>query len=828
MNTPLSWIKDYVPELDCTAQEYSDRLTLSGTKVETADVLDKNLDKIVIGEIKSVSQHPNADKLVVCTVNVGAARADGVDESGNVTIVTGAPNISAASVGALVPVVLDGGKVAGGHDGGAKPEDGIVIRTGALRGVTSYGMMCSIEELGSDRNAYPLAPESGIYIFDDAVINELSLKPGDSAVSALGMDDVVIDYEITSNRVDCYSIIGIAREAAAVFDKSFTVKKPAETGNSEDINDYLKVRVEDERLCPRYCARMVKNIRFAPSPEWMQKRLRNSGIRPINNLVDITNFVMLEYGQPMHAFDYDTLEGHEIVVKCAEDGDIFKTLDGQDRELDHTVLMINDAVKAVGIAGVMGGENSKITENVHTVVFEGANFDGVNVRLSAKKAGLRTDASSIFEKGLDPASARAAVDRACELVEQLGCGEVVGGVIDIYPHPETGVTIDFEPDRINDLLGTHISPEEMLKIFAKIELAYDKASNRIIVPSFRRDLYATCDLAEEVLRFYGYDKIEDTLPVGESTAGKLTYKLRIDEKVRNIAELMGFDHIMTYAFESPKAFDMLNIPADSSLRQCIVINNPLGEDFSVMRTQPLNAMLTALGFNYNHKNDNVWLYDLANIYVPKALPLTELPDEREQLTLAGYGDEIDFYSLKGVVEVIFERLGMNKRYKLNADCDRPYLHPGRRADIIYDGKTVGYIGELHPAVSRNYGFKDGVRVYTAVLDMPLIERFADFDNRKHEGIAKYPAVARDLSMLVPKNVCAGDIEDMLIQRGGKLLESIKLFDIYEGLQVKPGYKSMAYSLSFRSKEHTLTDEEITSAMNKILNGLASLNIELRS
>ncbi len=827
MNTPLSWIKDYVPELDCTATEYSDRLTLSGTKVETAERLDKNLEKIVIGKIQSVTAHPDADKLVVCIVDVGAARAEGVDDKGEVQIVTGAPNITPASVGSLVPVVLDGGKVAGGHDGGALPEDGIVIKAGALRGVKSYGMMCSIEELGSDKNAYPLAPENGIYIFDEATIEELNLKVGDSAISALGLDDVIVEYEITSNRVDCYSVIGIAREAAAVFDKPFVVKAPKATGNSEDINSYLKVRVEDERLCPRYCARMVKNIRFAPSPEWMQKRLRNSGIRPINNLVDITNFVMLEYGQPMHAFDYDTLEGHEIVVKCAKDGDIFKTLDGQDRAVDHTVLMINDAVKPVGIAGVMGGENSKITEHVHTVVFEGANFDGVNVRLSAKKAGLRTDASSIFEKGLDPASAKAAVDRACELVEELNCGEVIGGVIDIYPHPEETIRIDFEPDRINALLGTDISKADMLKIFDKIELKYDGKSDKIVIPSFRRDLHETCDLAEEVLRFYGYDKIEDTLPVGESTAGKLSYKLRVDEKVRNTAELMGFDHIMTYAFESPKAFDMLNLPADSKLRECIVINNPLGEDFSVMRTQPLNAMLTALSFNYNHKNENVWAYDLANIYVPKSLPLSELPDEREQLTLAGYGDELDFYSMKGVVELIFERLGLKSRYKLDADCDRSYLHPGRKADIIYDGKTLGYIGEVHPKVCSNYGFKEGVRVYIAVLDMPLVTEYADFD-RKHTGIAKYPAVSRDLSMLVPKTVCAGDIEDMLIQRGGKLLESFKLFDIYEGLQVKHGYKSMAYSLSFRSKEHTLTDEEINSVMNKILNGLGSLNIELRS
>lgn len=827
MNTPISWIKDYVPELDVSAQEYSDRMTLTGTKVETAKVLDRNIEKVVVGRILKVEKHPNAEKLVVCLVNVGDERADGVDENGNVQIVTGAPNITPESCGCLVPVVLDGGRVAGGHDGGPLPETGVAIHTGKLRGVVSYGMMCSIEELGSDRNAYPLAPESGIYIFDEALIKELELKPGDSAAYALGLDDTVIEYEITSNRVDCYSVIGIAREAAAVFDKPFVVKTPKQTGNDEDINDYLKVRVEDNRLCPRYCARMVKNIRFAPSPEWMQKRLRNSGIRPINNLVDITNFVMLEYGQPMHAFDYDTLEGHEIVVKCAEDGDVFKTLDGQDRSVDHTVLMINDGVKAVGIAGVMGGENSKITESVRNVVFEGANFDGVNVRLSAKKAGLRTEASSIFEKGLDPASARASVDRACELVEELGCGEVIGGCIDIYPAPEEQVTIDFDPARINDLLGTDISSDTMLEIFKKIGIGYDNSSNRIIVPSFRRDLFATCDLAEEVLRFYGYDKITETLPVGEATAGKLSFKLRVDEIVRTAAELSGFDHIMTYAFESPKAFDMLRIPEDSELRKCVVISNPLGEDFSVMRTQPLNAVLTALSFNYSHRNENVWLYDMANIYIPKSLPLTELPDEREQLTLAGYGDDMDFYVMKGFVENIFTRLGMTKRIKLNADCDRPYFHPGRRADIVYDGTAVGYIGEIHPDVAAAYGFKSGVRVYTAVLDMPSVTGFVNFD-RKHEGVAKYPAVTRDLSMLVPKHICAGDIEDMLIQRGGRLLESLRLFDIYEGAQVQPGFKSMAYKLVLRAADHTLTDDEIGSVMNKILNGLTGMNIELRS
>lgn len=818
MNTPISWIKDYVPDLNCTAQEYSDAMTLTGTKVESFDVLDKNLCKIVVGEIISVEKHPDADKLKVCQVNVG---------SETVQIVTGASNITEESAGLYVPCVLDGGKVAGGHDGGPLPENGIEIKAGALRGVPSNGMMCSIEELGSDRNAYPLAPESGIYIFGEELKKELSLKPGDSAIAALGLDDVVVEYEITSNRVDCYSIIGIAREAAATFDKEFVPPIIEKTGNSEDVHDYLKVSVKNTALCPRFCSRVVKNIKFAPSPEWMQKRLRNSGIRPINNLVDITNFVMQEYGQPMHAYDYDTLSGHEIIVKCAEDGDSFITLDGQKRMLDSTILTINDGEKAVGLAGIMGGQNSMITENVKTVVFEAATFNGTNIRLSAKKVGLRTDASSIFEKGLDPRSAELAINRACQLVEQLGCGEVVGGIIDVYAEPEKTERVRFEPEKINNLLGTNVSKEEMKAIFKKIELGFDENTEEVIVPSFRRDLHCMADLAEEVLRFHGYDKIEDTLPVGEATKGKLSFKLLVDQKIRTIAEANGFSHAMTYAFESPKALDKLLIPEDSCLRKTVVITNPLGEDFSVMRTQPLNALLTAVAFNYNHRMPSCRLYDLSNIYLPKGLPLTELPDEREQLAMGAYGDGVDFFKMKGVVETVLSSIGLSGALEWNPVCDRPYFHPGRKADIIYDGNVIGYIGEIHPDAAANYDFKESVRVYTAVLDIPAILPYASFD-RLYKGIAKYPATGRDISMLVPKGVLAGEIEKIIRQRGGKLLETLKLFDIYEGAQVGEGLKSMAYSLTFRASDRTLTDDEINAVMKKILNGLSSLGIELRS
>ncbi|WP_411337846.1 phenylalanine--tRNA ligase subunit beta [Enterocloster lavalensis] len=807
MNTALSWIKAYVPDLDVTAQEYTDAMTLTGTKVEGFERLDKNLEKIVVGQILSIERHPDADKLIVCQVDIGAGEP--------VQIVTGAPNVK---TGDKVPVVLDGGKVAGGHDGGPLPEEGIEIKKGKLRGIESNGMMCSIEELGSDRDMYPLAPESGIYILPE------DTRVGADAVEVLGLRDVVFEYEITSNRVDCYSVVGIAREAAATFGKEFHPPVVKPTGNGEDINDYLKVRVENPELCPRYCARMVKNIKLAPSPGWMQRRLAASGIRPINNIVDITNYVMEEYGQPMHAFDYDTLAGHEIVVKCAKDGDVFQTLDGQERKLDGTILMINDGEKEVGIAGIMGGENSKITDSVSTMVFESACFNGTNIRLSAKKVGLRTDASGKYEKGLDPNTAKEAVNRACQLIEELGAGEVIGGIIDIYSQKREENRVPFDPEKINRLLGTDIAEDTMISYFKKIDLDYDPCSKEVIVPTWRQDLYRMADLAEEVARFYGYDKIPTTLPSGEATTGKLPYELRIQEVARETAEFCGFSQGMTYSFESPRVFDKLMIPADSRLRRTVEISNPLGEDFSVMRTTPLNGMLTSLSTNYNRRNKDVRLYEMANVYLPKAMPLTELPDERMQFTLGMYG-EGDFFTMKGVVEEFFDRVGMNKKPHYDPNGDHPYLHPGRKADIVYEGVTVGYLGELHPDVADNY--KIGDRAYVAVIDMPSVIPFTTFD-RKYTGIAKFPAVTRDISMVVPKNVLVGQIEDVIEQRGGKVLESYHLFDIYEGAQVLAGHKSVAYSITFRAKDHTLEEKEVTSVMNKILNGLSNLGIELRA
>ena len=805
MNTALSWIKAYVPELDVTPQEYTDAMTLSGTKVEGYICLDKNLEKIVVGQIDNIEPHPDANKLVVCQVNVG---------NEVIQIVTGANNIKE---GDKVPVVLDGGKVAGGHSGEPLPENGIKIKKGKLRGIESFGMMCSIEELGASKEMYPDAPEDGIYILPQ------DTEVGIDAIELLGLRDSVFEYEVTSNRVDCYSVLGIAREAAVTFRKPFLPPVVTETGNNENVNDYLSVEVKDTALCSRYCARMVKNVKIGPSPKWMQQRLAASGIRPINNIVDITNYVMEEYGQPMHAYDYNLLAGKTIVVDRAKDNETFMTLDGVERNVDSSMLMINDGEKAIGIAGIMGGENSKITDDVTTLVFEAACFDGTNVRLSAKKLGLRTDASGKFEKGLDPNNAEAAINRACQLIEELGVGEVVGGMIDVYPVKREEKRVAFNPEKINQLLGTSISKEEMLGYFTALELGYDEEKEELVIPTFRQDLEHMADIAEEVARFFGYDNIPTTLPTGEATAGKLSFKLRVEEVAKNIAEFCGFSQAMTYSFESPKVFDKLLVPQNSKLREVVTIMNPLGEDYSIMRTTSLNGMLTSLATNFNRRNKNVRLYEIGNIYLPKAIPVTELPEERTQFTLGMYG-EGDFFTMKGVVEEFFEKAGLHKKISYDPNAEKSFLHPGRQANIMYRGNVVGYMGEVHPQVAENYSINE--RVYIAVIDMPYIVEYASFD-RKYTGIAKFPAVTRDISMVMKKEILVGQVEEIIEKKGGKLLESYQLFDIYEGEQILAGHKSVAYSITFRANDRTLEDKDVNEAMDKILNALQGLGIELR-
>lgn len=812
MNTSLSWIKEMVPGLDCTPAEYMDAMTLSGTKAESAQYFDKNLDKIVIGRINKIERHPDADKLVICQVQI--------DEDGKeIQIVTGAPN---AFEGAVVPVVLDGGRVACDHSGN-KPGEGFVIKAGKLRGVDSAGMMCSIDELGRDKTYYPEADEEGLYIFNK-IEGGSKLKLGSDALIPLGLRDALVEYEVTSNRVDCFGIEGIAREAAATFRKEFKPPVIKETGNNEKAEDYISVAIKDNELCKRYVARVVKNVKIAPSPLWMQRKLSAVGIRPINNIVDITNYVMTELSQPMHAYDIDTIEERKIVVERAANGEKFTTLDGVERELDDTVLLIKDGKKAVGIAGIMGGENSKINEGLNTVLLEAACFDGTNIRLSSKKIGLRTDASGKFEKGLHPETALLAMNRACTLIEEIGAGEVVGGVVDVYPVKEGDREVEFDLDACNRLLGTSISLDEAREYFDRLEIKINDDLKSVVVPYFRQDLLRNADLAEELARFFGYDKIPTTLPSGESTAGGETFSMEIEGKARELAEQFGFCEGMTFSFESPKVFDRLLLPLDAKEREAIEIKNPLGEDYSIMRTQIINGMLTSLGTNSARRNKNVRLYEISNIYLAKKLPLEDYPEERKQFCLGMYG-EGDFFVLKGVIEEFLYKVGMKKLPSYNADAGKTFLHPGRQALIIYEDVVVGYFGEVHPLVQEAYGIAE--RTYVANIDLSVICKKANF-TVKYEGVAKFPSVVRDISLVMDKSLTAGEIEKIIRSESGAILESLELFDIYEGERIGADKKSMAYSITFRNKEKTLEESEISAVMDKILKGLQTIGAVLRS
>ncbi|MCR4605389.1 MAG: phenylalanine--tRNA ligase subunit beta [Eubacterium sp.] len=815
MNTPLSWIKAYVPELECTESEYMDAMTLSGTKVEFYEKYDADLDKIIVGKIAKIEKHPDADKLVVCQVEI--------DEAGQtVQIVTGAPNVEE---GQKVPVVLDGGRVAGGHDGSKTP-GGIKIKKGKLRGVESFGMMCSIEELGSSKDFYPDAPENGIYILSDND-NYKDAPIGSDAIELLGLRDANFEYEVTSNRVDCFGVIGIAREAAATFRKPFV--PPVVTGSDEGsvsgekASDLIDVSIEDPDLCSRYIARVVKNIRLAPSPEWMRKRLAASGIRPINNIVDITNYVMEEYGQPMHAFDYDTLAGHKIVVKRAKDGEKFTTLDGQERELDGDTLMICDGEKPVAIGGIMGGENSMITDDVKTMLFEAACFNGTNIRKSGKKLGMRTDAQAKFEKGLDPNIALEAINRACELIIELDAGDVVPGVVDVYPVKREPIEVTYDVDRINSFLGINISEDEMCEYWNMVDLVPDKKKKTVHIPTWRQDVLCLSDLAEEVARFYGYDKIPTTLPKAEMTLGGISSFRIINESIRYIIEKYGFSESMTYSFESPDVYDKLMIPEGDERRNAIEISNPLGFDFSIMRTVPLNGLITSLATNFKRKNKNIRLYELAKVYIPEALPLEKLPDERVMLTMGMYGDG-DFFDLKGCIEE-FVSIGIEDRMSFKPNAEKhPYLHPGRHAEIFVGDKNIGYIGQLHPEVAANYGIKTAA--YVAVVDMKSIAETVKSDIKYHP-IASFPAVTRDISLVMKKNVPAAEVEELIRNNAGKLLEEYSLFDVYEGENVAEDEKSLAYSIRFRAPDRTLEESDVTTVMDKILKKLEEKGIVLR-
>ena len=795
MQVSIKWLHDYIDFTE-TAEELADKLTMAGIPVENVIRADEGLEKVVTGKVENILPHPDSDHMFITTMNVGGAEP--------VQIVTGAQNVHQDDI---VPVAMVGAKLPTGQK----------ISKGKLRGVPSNGMLCSADELKLDTTNMTEEQLNGIYILPK------DTPVGVAVTEVLGLDDVVLEFELTTNRGDCFSVFGLIREVAIL-----TGNKPkwSEIKVNEDdaakAADMIKIDIEAHDLCSRFSGRVLKNVKIGPSPKWMQQRLMTAGIRPINNIVDITNYVMEEYGQPMHAYDYDTIAGHKIVVRTATDGEKFVTLDGQERTLDAQTLLICDGEKPVGIAGIMGGENSMITDDVQTMLFEAATFDGTNIRKTTKKIGLRTDASGKFEKGLDPENAMEAINRACQLIEELDAGDVVGGAVDVYPDPVTKKRLPFEPAKYNALLGTDVSDEDMLSYFERLEVEYDKDANELIIPAFRQDLNRDADIAEEVARFFGYDNIPTTLPKGETTMGKISFEQSIEDAASEVAQFTGFSQAMTYSFESPKVFDKLKLPADSVYRKTVVISNPLGEDFSVMRTLPIHGMLTSLSTNYNRRNKNVKLYELAKVYLA-ADDVNELPDERVEFTLGAFGS-VDFYSMKGVIEEFLEKIGMKKKPTYDAKAGIPFLHPGRQADVYYADKKIGYIGELHPDVADTYSI--GERTYIVVIDIPTVTEMASFD-KKFTGIAKFPAVTRDISMVMPKELPVGEVEKIIEKRGGKILESYNLFDIYEGSQIKEGFKSVAYSIAFRAKDRTLEDKDITPVMEKIFKDLEADGIELR-
>ena len=784
MNLPMSWLNDYM-DIDVTPKEYSDRLTMTGSKVEGWENMGESVQNVVAGKVLTCEDHPDSDHLHVCTVDAGTGEI--------LQIVCGAPNVKA---GIIVPVALVGAVLPDGK-----------IKKGKLRGVESYGMLCSHDELGITEDMLGYEPEYGILILPD------DTKIGTDIKDIFGMNETVVEFEITSNRPDCFSIIGLARETAASFNKKFTIPEVKFNENSENIADTISVDVQDKDKCKRYCARMVKNVKIGPSPSWMQERLRACGVRPINNIVDITNYVLLEYGQPMHAFDLRDLQDNKIIVRRANDGEVIKTLDEQDRTLTSNDLVIADGGRAVAIAGVMGGFNSEVKDDTTTVIFESATFDGASVRLTAQRVGLRTESSSRSGKGLDYNNTVPAVERACQLVEELGCGENVGGMIDVMGNVTDMQPLAFRPDKINAFLGTEIPTEDMVKYFDALEIKVDLDKMTVTPPSFRPDLEGEADIAEEVARFYGYDKIPVTLLSGEATCGMKTERQQVQDRVNELLTAQGMYEIYTYTFTSPSIFDKLNIPKDSEMRNVVKITNPLGEDTSVMRTTTIASMMDILSRNYNYRNPSAKLFEIGKIFIPTTDG--ELPNEPVKITMGMYGDNVDFYDIKGICETMFAQLNV-KNVKYEAVTDNPTFHPGRCAKISAGNKVIGIIGEIHPAVSRKYGIE--TPVYIAELDFENVFLNIKTDI-KFKELPKYPAVTRDIAMLVDKTVPVADIENVIKKASGKMLESLQLFDVYEGKQIPEGKKSVAYSAIYRSADRSLTGDEVQKVFDKVVKNL---------
>ncbi len=780
MNLSREWLSEFT-DIKASDKEYCDAMTLSGSKVEGWEITGAEISGVVVGRVLDIVRHENSDHMWICTVDVG--------KSAPITIVTGAQNVRKDD---LVPAATDGATLPGG----------VTIRTGKLRGVESQGMLCSLKELGLDTHDYPYAIEDGIFILQEPC------KVGDDIRDVLGFNDTVVEFEITNNRPDCLSVIGLARESAAVFGTELKLHKPVVKGGAGNIADHLKVEIANPELCPRYTAKMVKNIKIAPSPAWMRRRLRASGVRPINNIVDITNYVMLEYGQPMHAFDYSCVKGGKIVVRRAKAGEVLKTLDDKDRAITPDMLVIADERDPIGLAGVMGGGNSEITDKTNTIVLESANFNGTSIRKTAIALGMRTDASGRFEKGLDPMNTVKAAERACELIELLGAGEVMDGVIDIIAVEPKEVRLELEPERVNALLGTDIDREFMVKVLEKLEFTVD--GNTVIVPSFRSDIEHCADIAEEVGRFYGYDKIEPTVFKGAATLGGFSPKQKFEREISAVCRGLGYFEVMTYSFGSKTAWDKIHLPADSPLRKAYIIQNPLGEDTSVMRTTSLPSMLDVLGTNLAKRNMDVKLFELATVYLP--VKGQDLADEQTILTLGAYGKDAGFFELKGSIEALFSDLRI-KNVRFAAVSDNPAYHPGRCAEITCGDTVLGRMGQVHPSVAEEFGLNVGV--FMAELNVKALMASVSGEP-SYVPLPRFPAMTRDIAVVCDSSVTVAALSDTMYEAGGEYLESCKLFDVYTGTGIPEGKRSVAFSLSMRAKDQTLTDEHADEIMRAIL------------
>lgn len=793
----MKWLADYV-KADVSVKEYCHALTMSGSKVEGYEIEGSEISNVVVGKILSVVPHENSDHLVVCQVEVG--------KDAPIQIVTGASNVNA---GDIVPVALDGSTLPGD----------IKIKKGKLRGVESNGMLCSLGELGLNRHDFPYAIEDGIFIMQE------DCEIGQDIQSAIGLNDTSIEFEITSNRPDCLSVIGLARETAATFDLPLNVPTPSFNGVDGDISSMLRVDIRNTEKCRRYCAGIVKNVKIEPSPRWMRERLRASGVRPINNFVDITNYVMLEYGQPMHAFDLRYVEGAHINVRNAVNGEKIVTLDGVERTLTDEMLVIADEKKPVAVAGVMGGEYSGIMDDTTTVVFESAYFEPTQVRRTAKKLGMRSDASARYEKGVDPLISMVCLERAFQLVEELGAGEVLRTVIDADYSDRTENSVEFNPQWINDFLGTDISEEDMLDYLGR--LGFRIENGRVIAPSFRIDIECKADIAEEVARIYGYNNIPSTEFRGVAEA-ELTGEQKFTENLQNTMVALGGYEIATFSFVSPRYFDKINLPENSKLRKTVTIMNPLGEDTSVMRTTTLPSMLEVLSFNYNNRNEKACLFEISKEYLP--VDGQELPDEPQRLTIGMYGGNADFYDLKGIVETVLTEMGISGVEYVRANDsgafdEKSAMHPGRSAVILKDSTPLGIMGEIHPDVQESYGI--GTKVYAAKLNIPEMMNAAVVEI-SYKPLPKFPATTRDLSLICDDEIPVAELEKAIKKAVGKNLEKVTLFDVYKGKQIDDGKKSVSYSLTLRSHDGTLTDEQADSAVKKALKALAAIGAELRS